>query len=903
MGEAYTKNPYTRGSANFEKVQKQIDSNSNTKSLITPPSEVTSALEIIDKPTGRSKGFRGSGGRNFPTEQQAVVSQVNAIDPISEIQQVKPASPIQQKIKSIGNLTLGTSNLNLGLGPQSLKLTPQQQFLTKQSVLNQPTSEMTPAELAIRQGNVSALAAQTLRDKNLITPGAIGQQQSNIKLSNINIKQNLGLTNKNVKVIETKKGTFYDFGQGYANETAFKQYKTTGTWNNDTQFLTKKEVISGRVSQVQELSRQKQIASTQSEEQTFQALGQFFAGGGSQITGLGTNILSRGAGKLALGASSAIKLFTPASKATNIVASGAKPIVGGATKQVTKDGIKFVASQAASATGYILSSQAPETARNIYDAQNPESTKDFADLRNTPEYKQAVGDSFISAQVNTYGGKQQDQTGKIVDIPSTTNLAENFLATNLPFTRSANPTFVANFDFKDRAKTIPGYDKLSPKQKQAFVESTILREVTYANTYGGAAQTLGTEMSSEIGASGLNKLLFNKISGGITGGATKQAVTKALLVTPYAGAEGFSQVYNEASAEQRTAKPEDLFLGTVAGVGTGAFFAAAPTYLRGFTNEGAGGIINTGAKRSIKSQVKSGARKGVAQVIETGGFILDLAEKPGDILASPFKRALGVNTITITNSGVATPANSASDSASNINNKKSDFKPKGKNISMVTDVSTGTIILTNTNTKTKSPANTPANTLIKSNTKNNANANIISSTGTNILSNANTNIDSDANTNIDSDSIIDITTNTDTNTNTDTDIFTNTNTNTNTETQINTSVPVISFPGAPPLFGGAVGMSGSRGPSKRGLKVKNVTKLSSLFFSSRNVPRQQAQRQTTSFFSNKTRITQKPVAKPRAKQTNFMFSSNNTKKPKGKIELFNYSNTKKKKSNKKHRLF
>ncbi len=82
-----------------------------------------------------------------------------------------------------------------------------------------------------------------------------------------------------------------------------------------------------------------------------------------------------------------------------------------------------------------------------------------------------------------------------------------------------------------------------------------------------------------------------------------------------------------------------------------------------------------------------------------------------------------------------------------------------------------------------------------------------------------------------------------------------------------------------------------------------LAKLSSLFFSNRNVPRQQAQRQTTSFFSNKTRITQKPVAKPRAKQTNFMFSSNNTKKPKGKIELFNYSNTKKKKSNKKHRLF
>jgi len=97
MGEAFTKNPYTRGSANFEKVQKQIDSNSNTKSLITPPSEVTSALEIIDKPTGRSKGFRGSGGRNYPTKQQAVISQTIIKDPISEIEQSKPISSTQNK--------------------------------------------------------------------------------------------------------------------------------------------------------------------------------------------------------------------------------------------------------------------------------------------------------------------------------------------------------------------------------------------------------------------------------------------------------------------------------------------------------------------------------------------------------------------------------------------------------------------------------------------------------------------------------------------------------------------------------------------------------------------------------------------------------------------------------------
>ncbi len=152
------------------KVQKTISTITRTPTKIAPPT--------TEQRSARLRVGSSSGGGSSGSSQAQVQPQTEIVDPIIEVQQVKPVTPSQQKIKSLGNLTLGKSTTNTGLGPQSLGLTTKQNFLLKNQAPtipgtllpgNQPTSTMTPAERAIQQGNIAAIQAQKLKGKNLLS--------------------------------------------------------------------------------------------------------------------------------------------------------------------------------------------------------------------------------------------------------------------------------------------------------------------------------------------------------------------------------------------------------------------------------------------------------------------------------------------------------------------------------------------------------------------------------------------------------------------------------------------------------------------------------------------------------------------------------------------------------------
>ncbi len=110
MGEAYTSNPYTKGSPNYKKVQKQIDSNK--------PKPKPSGAVNLGKPktfhhtsgrTGKTVTVHTGGfsyGSGWASDSSQPKPQIKTIDPISEIEQSKPTSSNQQKIKSLNNENL-----------------------------------------------------------------------------------------------------------------------------------------------------------------------------------------------------------------------------------------------------------------------------------------------------------------------------------------------------------------------------------------------------------------------------------------------------------------------------------------------------------------------------------------------------------------------------------------------------------------------------------------------------------------------------------------------------------------------------------------------------------------------------------------------------------------------------
>ena len=114
MGEAYTTNPYTKGSPNYKKVQKQIDSNkpkpkpSDTVNLGKPKTFHHTSGRTGKTVTVQTGGFSHGSGWNSDSSSSSSQPkpQIKTIDPISEIEQIKPTSPNQQKIKSLNNENL-----------------------------------------------------------------------------------------------------------------------------------------------------------------------------------------------------------------------------------------------------------------------------------------------------------------------------------------------------------------------------------------------------------------------------------------------------------------------------------------------------------------------------------------------------------------------------------------------------------------------------------------------------------------------------------------------------------------------------------------------------------------------------------------------------------------------------
>ena len=110
MGEAYTKNPYTRGSANFAKVQKQINSNKPKGGQITisPIVESTHDGVTTRHRTQRGGGLGPRGGRNDPIANpnmalnpipETTIDQRQVIQPQEQPKNVFPQESMQEKFK------------------------------------------------------------------------------------------------------------------------------------------------------------------------------------------------------------------------------------------------------------------------------------------------------------------------------------------------------------------------------------------------------------------------------------------------------------------------------------------------------------------------------------------------------------------------------------------------------------------------------------------------------------------------------------------------------------------------------------------------------------------------------------------------------------------------------------
>ncbi len=99
-GYAYFKPSVTKG------VQQSISKITRTPTTIAP--QTTAQRKASLRRGSSSGGGSSSSGSSQPKPQ------IKTIDPISEIEQIKPTSSTQQKIKTLGNLALWQSTIRLG---------------------------------------------------------------------------------------------------------------------------------------------------------------------------------------------------------------------------------------------------------------------------------------------------------------------------------------------------------------------------------------------------------------------------------------------------------------------------------------------------------------------------------------------------------------------------------------------------------------------------------------------------------------------------------------------------------------------------------------------------------------------------------------------------------------------
>ena len=76
-------------------------------------------------------------------------------------------------------------------------------------------------------------------------------------------------------------------------------------------------------------------------------------------------------------------------------------------------------------------------------------------------------------------------------------------------------------------KEDPRYQALSASEKKEFIEYKKGKELAYAQA-GGFVGQVGTEISSEIGASGAHSVFFDKLSGGQTSALRSSGARVAL---------------------------------------------------------------------------------------------------------------------------------------------------------------------------------------------------------------------------------------------------------------------------------------------------------------------------------------------------------------------------------------
>ena len=357
------------------------------------------------------------------------------------------------------------------------------------------------------------------------------------------------------------------------------------------------------------------------------------------------------------------------------------PFVSQATKESLKSGGKklfssvvnketgrFVATQAASAGGYLASAQAPEASRQLYDIQNPEQATKFSKFETESDYKK-IADAYSAAQVKKFGGEQvtrtEGQPDTTTQVVGRSNMLEGYVAASFPAVRTLDPMFVEDWkkDLRDSYKEDKRFQALSKADQDALIEYKTGKELLYAQV-GGLAGQIGSEISSEVGAAGFTRFAGPKIPGFGTGTKTT-ALVRGATGAAYGGlGEGPTSYVTGQTAERRGVEAEGLFYSGVFGAGTGAFFVGAPSLLRGQSKEILEGLAKQGTKKATKDTAKKVAKETVEKVakeakeesfkrragatlIDVGGNIFDLAEKPGDIASIPFKKGFGVRTVTI----------------------------------------------------------------------------------------------------------------------------------------------------------------------------------------------------------------------------------------------------------------
>ena len=418
------------------------------------------------------------------------------------------------------------------------------------------------------------------------------------------------------------------------------------------------------------------------------------------------------------------------------ITQAAKPLVSQATKETakkvltsstTKEAGKFVAGQATSAGLYFEGTQLPEQSRQLFDVQNPEQAEKFRKIVQSDDYKKAVSSAYDSAKVSKYGGTRVTD-GVEEQVTGRENLVTTWVSQAFPAIQTADEQFVKDWQTKLKEGSLkdnPDFQKLSAKEKKEFVEQYATgRDLVYSQ-YGATGGMLLQEVAGEVGGSTTVRAIAPKVKGfGVQKGKT--ALLKGGVSGLYgAFGEAPSQYYTQQASEYKEVDSNVLPLVMATGGATGAFFSGVPSYLRGTNKEILEGLAEQTAKQSTKKASKETAQqtakriaketaakdasfkaRASAKIIDVSGNILDLAEKPGDILGTVPKKLLGVDRVGILTFNVSPGAKDVSTSKTDSTSKESvSDKTSGK-----TDTKTpiqGGIVGVDVGTPPKEPGDVP----------------------------------------------------------------------------------------------------------------------------------------------------------------------------------------------------